>query len=89
VTNELIFDENDRLKGGRAVVDPFNKAVAFAGLLDKLNIAPDYAIAVGDSKYDAGFLKMSGLGVGYRPDKELAAVADLVINDWEDFLPYL
>ena len=88
-SNGLATDEKGRLTGeGIFQVEPRFKHEVLAGLVGELGISLHQCVAVGDSKYDANFLKHAGLGVAIGADSELARVADVVIRDFEH-LPQL
>lgn len=88
-SNGLAADEKGRLTGeGIFRVEPRFKHEVFAGLVGELGISLQQCVAVGDSKYDANFLKHAGLGVAIGLDSELARAADVVIHDFEH-LPQL
>lgn len=87
VSNGLIFDEKGYLtQNVRFNVDLMKKEYALAGLLSKLGIECHECIAVGDSKYDKGFLKKAGLGVAFNPDYVLRKEAEFVIKDMKELL---
>ena len=88
-SNGLAADEKGHLTGeGIFRVEPRFKHEVLAGLVGELGISLQQCVAVGDSKYDANFLKHAGLGVAIGVDSELVRVADVVIHDFEH-LPQL
>jgi len=86
LANGLEVDERGYLTGeGIFRVEPYMKHEALKGLVRKLNCTFAECVAVGDSKYDANFLKHAGLGVAIGEDMVLAQVADVVIKDFGHF----
>jgi phosphoserine phosphatase len=67
-------------------VDPRGKDRVLRALCRKLSLEPVNAVAVGDSRYDARFLKAAGLGVAVAGDEELERVADARISRLEELL---
>jgi phosphoserine phosphatase len=87
VSNELLFDKDGYITEETVFnVDLMKKEDAFEKLLTSANIRCSECIAVGDSKYDIGFLNKSGLGVAYDADEILRAHARLEINDMIELL---
>ena len=70
-------------------VDLLEKEKAFNKLIAEIGILRNQCIAVGDSKYDVGFLQNAGLGVAFKADIELRRVANVVINDLEELLNFV
>ncbi len=87
MANGLVLDENGYLTN-RVIfnVDPFEKHKAFNRLVKKAGIPIDKCAAVGDSKYDAKFLRNAGLGIAYKRDRDLIDAADIVITDLKELL---
>ncbi|MFH1821096.1 MAG: HAD-IB family phosphatase [Methanobacteriota archaeon] len=86
IANGLEVDEHGYLTGeGIPRVEPSKKDENLIQLAKQLGFSPEECVAVGDSKYDAKFLKLAGLGVAVGGDPELARVADVVIRDFEHF----
>jgi len=87
MANSLVFDENGFLTG-RVIfnVDLFEKDKALKRLIKRMGISKSQCIAVGDSKYDARFLKSAGLGIACKKDKDLANVADAIILNLNELL---
>lgn len=84
--NGLEVDERGYLTGeGIFRVEPSKKDENLIQLAKRLGVSPEECVAIGDSKYDAKFLKLAGLGVAVGGDPELARVADVVIRDFERF----
>jgi len=90
IANGLVLDENGYLTN-RVIfnVDLFEKHKAFNRLLKKVGIPMSQCIAVGDSKYDANFLKNAGLGIACKRDRDLINAADVVITDLEELLNFV
>lgn len=90
VANGLVLDENGYLTN-RVIfnVDLFEKHKAFNRLVKKIGIPKSQCIAVGDSKYDASFLRSAGLGIACKKDGDLVNVADVVITDLEELLNFV
>ena len=86
--NGLATDREGYLTGepNGAGVDPRGKDRVLRALCRKLDMEPERAVAVGDSKYDARFLKAAGLGVAIGGDRELERVADARIARLEELL---
>lgn len=77
--NRFIFSEG-RLTGvAEPVLGREAKTEALREMLDRFDLAPEDALAVGDGANDLGMVEAAGLGVGYRPKPALAAAADAVI----------
>lgn len=90
IANGLVLDENGYLTNKVVFnVDPFEKHKAFNRLVKKIKIPLDKCVAVGDSKYDAEFLKNAGLGIAYKRDRDLINAADIVITDLEELLNFI
>ena len=70
-------------------VDPRGKDRVLRALCRKLSVEPANAVAVGDSKYDARFLRAAGLGVAIGGDPELGRVADVTISRLDHLLRWL
>jgi phosphoserine phosphatase len=86
LANGLEVDERGYLTGeGVFGVDPYMKHEALERLIGELGFTLAECVTVGDSKYDANFLKRSGLGVAVGGDAILAEVADVVIKDFKQF----
>ena len=86
LSNGLEVDERGYLTGeGVFHVEPFMKHEALIRLVGELDLTLAECVAVGDSKYDANFLKHAGLGVAIGGDVTLAEVADVVIRDFRHF----
>jgi len=89
VANGLEVDKRGYLTGkGIIRVDPNRKNLTLNQLTKDIGVSLEECVAVGDSKYDAKFLECAGLGVAIGGDPELARVADVVIQDFEN-LPKL
>ena len=90
VSNCFIFDEKGYLtKKATFNVDLMKKECAFSKLISSRCLKCLDCIAVGDSKYDVGFLNKAGLGIAYRPDDILRKKATIVINDMNELLEYI
>jgi len=86
LANGLEVDERGYLTGeGIFCVEPYMKHEALRRLIGELDLTLAECVAVGDSKYDANFLKHAGLGVAIGEDVALARVADVVIKDFRHF----
>lgn len=70
-------------------VDPRGKDRVLRALCRELSIPPERAVAVGDSKYDARFLRAAGLGVAIGGDPELGRVADVRISRLGELLKWV
>lgn len=89
-SNCFIFDEKGYLtKNTTFNVDLMKKEYAFSKLISSRGLECTDCIAVGDSKYDVGFLNKAGLGIAYRPDDILRKEATIVINDMNELLDYI
>ena len=87
IANGVEKDYRGYLTGkGICRVDINKKGAVLEHLARELGISLSNCIAVGDSKWDADMLKTAGLGIGYRPDAELAKVADRTITDLDELL---
>jgi phosphoserine phosphatase len=87
--NGLIFDNNKCVtQDTKFRVDLMKKEKAFESLLSESGVDCKDCIAVGDSKYDKGFLARSGLGVAFNPapDCILRKEANYVIDDMNELL---
>lgn len=89
--NGLATDARGYLSGepNGSGVDPRGKDRVLRNLCRKLETHPEQAVAVGDSKYDARFLKAAGLGVAIGGDPELGRVADVRIRRLGELLKWL
>lgn len=86
LANGLGADERGYLTGeGILRVEPSQKDGNLVQLARRLGVSPEECVAIGDSKHDAKFLKLAGLGVAVGDNVELARVADVVIKDFESF----
>jgi len=70
-------------------VDLMKKEKAFNKLIKSVGLTKEQCVAVGDSKYDFGFLKNAGLGVAFKNETELSSVADVTIKDLKELLDFL
>lgn len=87
VSNGLATDEKGYLTGeGVFRVDLWRKDKALKNILECINLEPKDCIAVGDSKYDAEFLKQSGVGVALGNNVELKKYAKYSISDLPEIL---
>jgi phosphoserine phosphatase len=57
-------------------------------LLSSVGLKCEECIAIGDSKYDRGFLEKAGLGIAFDPDDTLRKEAKFVIKDMEELLRF-
>jgi HAD superfamily PSPase-like hydrolase len=90
LANGLVLDSDGHLSGEVIFrVDLFEKQKALDKFIEKRGIRRAECVAVGDSKYDASFLKNVGLGVAFGSDIELRRVAKAVITDLKDLLNFL
>lgn len=88
--NEFIFDEKGYLTQKVTFnVDLMKKECALHTLLTKVGLKCNECIAVGDSKYDKGFLGKAGLGIAFNPDEVLRKEADVIINDMMELLKFI
>lgn len=86
LANGLEVDDRGHLTGeGIFRVEPYMKHEALEKLIGELGLTLAECVAVGDSKYDASFLKHAGFGVAIGRDVTLARVADVVIKDFRHF----
>lgn len=86
LANGFQVDGGGRLTGeGIFRVEPSRKDEVLEGFATGLGIKLDECVAVGDSKYDAEFLKKAGLGIAIGGDEKLLEVADVVIEDFHGF----
>jgi HAD superfamily PSPase-like hydrolase len=89
-SNGFIFDEKGYItKNATFKVDLMKKEYAFNKLISNRGLDCTNCIAVGDSKYDIGFLTEAGLGIAYRPDNTLKKKAKIVIDDLTELLEYI
>jgi len=90
VANGLVLNKNGYLTGKVIFnVDLLKKEQAFNDLILKIGINKEQWIAVGDSKYDKGFLKNAGLGIAFNPDEDLKRSSSLVISDLKELLSFI
>jgi len=90
IANGVETDENGYLTGnGICRVELGHKDKALIKLAEKLDIPLSKTIAVGDSKYDKSMLEVSGFGIAYNAEPELAEIADACINDLREILNYI
>jgi len=86
-SNGFIFDNDGYLTQNIAFnVDLMRKEVAFKKLLSKICVRCEECVAVGDSKYDKGFLDTAGLGIAFNPDSTLRKEARTIIQDMKEIL---
>jgi HAD superfamily PSPase-like hydrolase len=89
-SNGFTFDEEGFLNSNATFnVDLINKDQAFAKMLSNFGIQCEECIAVGDSKYDCGFLNKAGLGLAFKPDDVLRGKAKFVIDDMREILSFI
>lgn len=87
LANGLVLDSKGYLTGEVIFrVDLFEKQKALDKFIEKRGIKRAECVAVGDSKYDVGFLKNVGLGVAFGLDIALRRAAKAVITDLKDLL---
>ncbi len=91
--NGLETDGNGCLTGeGIRRVSLHSKAEAVVEIADKTGVEVDRIAAIGDTRIDAGMLKMCGLGIAFDPKDEITRnSADIVIEklDLREILPYI
>jgi HAD superfamily PSPase-like hydrolase len=88
--NGMIFDGEGYITENTVFrVDLMKKEYAFETLLSKKGIECEECIAVGDSKFDRGFLKKAGLGVAFNPDTLLRHESNYIIDDMKDLLKFI
>lgn len=89
--NGLATDPGGRLTGepDGGGVDPRGKDRILRALCRSLSLEPANAVAVGDSRYDARFLRAAGLGVAVGGDEELERVADVRISRLDELLEWV
>jgi HAD superfamily PSPase-like hydrolase len=88
-SNEFTFDDKGYLTQNTLFnVDLMKKEYAFEKLLSSVGIKCEECIAIGDSKYDKGFLNKSGLGIAFKPDKVLKEYAKVIIDDMSELLQF-
>lgn len=78
LTTEVIFN-----------VDLIEKEQAFNKWIENFGLSKEQCVAIGDSKYDIGFLRNAGLGIAFKNVAELSGVADVVITDLQELLNFL
>jgi phosphoserine phosphatase len=89
-SNRFVFDEKGYLTQNVIFnVDLMKKEYAFNMLLSQADMECSECIAVGDSKYDKGFLERAGLGIAFNPDEILRKEAKVVINDMMELLKFI
>jgi phosphoserine phosphatase len=90
MANVLILNKKGYLTGDVIFnVDLLKKEQAFNNLVLKIGVDKEQCVAVGDSRYDRGFLKNAGLGIAFNPDEVLRREAKFVINDLEELLKFI
>lgn len=88
-SNGFIFDEAGYLTQDVVFnVDLMRKEDAFNVLLSGQGLDGKECIAVGDSKYDRGFLRNAGLGIAFDPDSTLQKEATVIIRDMIELLKF-
>ncbi|MBS3815028.1 MAG: HAD-IB family phosphatase [Hadesarchaea archaeon] len=86
LSNSLETDEEGYLTGeGIFRVDPLRKYKALRDFTSEIGAEMSECVGVGDSKYDTSLLEHVGLGIAIGGNEELIEVADIVINDFNDF----
>jgi HAD superfamily PSPase-like hydrolase len=89
-SNGFIFDNDGYLTQNVLFnVDLMKKEIAFDKLISGRGMKCGDCIAVGDSKYDIGFLRKAGLGIAFSPDDTLRKEAMLTIDDMNELLQYI
>ncbi|MDD2666856.1 MAG: HAD-IB family phosphatase [Methanocellales archaeon] len=90
LANSFVFDDDGYLTEKEICnVDVMRKDTALGRFVQELNIPLSKCIAVGDSNYDAEFLKCAGLGIAFDPDPVLSKSASVVIYDLREILRYI
>ncbi|WP_456487073.1 HAD family hydrolase [Candidatus Alkanophaga liquidiphilum] len=91
VANDLEIDDGGFLTGEGVVrVEPRKKDALLRRIAAEHGVKMEETVAVGDSKYDASFLRAAGLGLAVCPDDALLAsgAADFVIYDLREVLTF-
>lgn len=90
LANRLGFDEAGFFNGKLyPLVEPLRKHEQLESLAKELSISLEEIVAVGDSEYDASFLKMAGLGIVVN-DRELGRRLNLVcVKDLREILNFI
>jgi HAD superfamily PSPase-like hydrolase len=91
-SNSILFDERGFVTQKTIFnVDLLRKELAFESLITQSSINCKECIAVGDSKYDRGFLAKAGLGVAFNPtpDCSIREDADYIIDDMQELLQFV
>ncbi len=87
VANGLQTDSEGFLTGeGIFRVDLMRKDIALESILRMNAIAMSHCMTVGDSKYDAMFLKRAAYGVSVSNDPDLAKVASFVVGELKEII---
>jgi HAD superfamily PSPase-like hydrolase len=87
--NGFVFDANGVITQETVFnVDLLKKEIAFQKILAENNLRCTECIAVGDSKYDIGFLRNAGLGIAYNPDDTLRKEEIPIIADMSELLKF-
>lgn len=87
ISNRFVFDNKGYLTQKLVFnVDLMKKEIALKQSLSKLHMKSEECVAVGDSKYDEGFLNAAGLGVAFNPDSILQKKAKIIIKDMKELL---
>ena len=91
--NGLGSDASGRLTAeGKLNVPLMNKEQVLEKMLVELSIPAEKCVAVGDSKVDAGMLKLAGLGIAFCPiDETVINNADVVVTEknLKDIMKYI
>lgn len=92
-SNELLFDERDRLTGEAIeVVTLYNKGDILRHIAKIEKISPLECAVIGDSKYDTHMFKESGLSIAFNPkDDVVKEEADVTVEgeDLREIIPLL
>jgi len=85
LANGLEVDEEGYLTGkGITRVEPLKKDLALDTLLQRIGLRPSQVAAVGDTKFDAGLLRLAAVGFSLGTDEELVRVAQHSISTLTD-----
>ena len=89
VTGQLKIHNSKLVSCGDGLIYSICKGLVLENLCQKLHIAPQQVIAVGDGLIDISMLKKAGIGIAYKAPTQVQQNADVITDDIRTILNYI
>jgi phosphoserine phosphatase len=87
---EYLFGQDGKIETYNLLPCDYKGKIVFTRMmLDEFGLSASDWMFVGDGKNDVKIAEQAPISVGYRPDPELGAVVQHVIDDFQDLLKFL